>query len=49
MNSPTDPAIDTVDICMPTHLHKPVALAALENGKHVLCEKPMAFEHLRVR
>ena len=39
----TDPAIDAVDICLPTHLHKPVALAALENGKHVLCEKPMAL------
>jgi predicted dehydrogenase len=39
----TDPVIDAVDICLPTHLHKPVALAALENGKHVLCEKPMAL------
>jgi predicted dehydrogenase len=39
----TDPAIDAVDICLPTHLHKPVALAALEHGKHVLCEKPMAL------
>ena len=38
-----DPAIDAVDICLPTHLHKPVALAALKQGKHVLCEKPMAL------
>jgi predicted dehydrogenase len=39
----TDSTIDAVDICLPTHLHKPVALAALEHGKHVLCEKPMAL------
>jgi len=38
-----DPAIDAVDICLPTHLHKPVVLAALAHGKHVLCEKPMAM------
>jgi predicted dehydrogenase len=35
--------IDAVDICLPTHLHKIVALHALERGMHVLCEKPMAL------
>jgi predicted dehydrogenase len=38
-----DPAVDAIDICLPTHLHKQVVQAALEHGKHVLCEKPMAM------
>jgi len=37
-----DPRIDIVDICLPPHLHGPVALRAFEAGKHVVCEKPMA-------
>ena len=38
-----DPAIDAVDICVPTHLHRPIIEAAFAAGKHVLCEKPMAL------
>jgi myo-inositol 2-dehydrogenase/D-chiro-inositol 1-dehydrogenase len=34
--------IDAVDIVVPNHLHVPFAVAALEAGKHVLLEKPMA-------
>lgn len=34
--------IDVVDICAPNHLHEPIALAAAEAGKIVLCEKPLA-------
>lgn len=37
-----DRSIDAVHVCTPNHLHFPVAKAALEAGKHVLCEKPLA-------
>jgi len=37
-----DPDIDLVDICLPTHLHKDYAIAAMEAGKHVMIEKPLA-------
>jgi predicted dehydrogenase len=39
-----DPAIDAVDICLPTHLHYATALAALRAGKHVLVEKPLSLD-----
>src|SRR4029450_6542235 len=35
--------IDAVDICLPNHLHGPVAIAAAHVGKTVLCEKPLAL------
>lgn len=49
-NSTTDwreivdsPLIDIVDISTPTDSHAEIAIAALKNGKHVLCEKPMGL------
>jgi predicted dehydrogenase len=37
-----DPAIDAVHICTPNAQHFPMAKEALQAGKHVLCEKPLA-------
>ena len=37
-----DPGIDVIDVCVPSALHAEVSIAALQAGKHVLCEKPMA-------
>jgi len=37
-----DREVELVDLCVPTPLHVPQTLAALQAGKHVLCEKPLA-------
>jgi predicted dehydrogenase len=34
--------LDAVSVAVPTFLHAPIAIAALERGIHVLCEKPIA-------
>jgi predicted dehydrogenase len=36
------PEIQAVDVCLHNNLHMPVSVAALQAGKHVYCEKPMA-------
>lgn len=37
-----DPEVELVDLCVPTPLHAPQSLAALQAAKHVICEKPLA-------
>src|SRR5437868_2449696 len=34
--------IDAVDVCLHNNFHRPATEAALRDGKHVYCEKPMA-------
>lgn len=41
--------IDVVNICTPNKMHKDALLAAIENGKHVYCEKPLAFNEAEAR
>ncbi|MHB1296592.1 MAG: Gfo/Idh/MocA family protein [Anaerolineae bacterium] len=41
----TQETLDLVSICSPNALHAPMAIAALESGANVLCEKPMALSY----
>jgi predicted dehydrogenase len=38
--------LDAVDVCLHNNLHMPVTVAALEAGKNVYCEKPMAGSYI---
>lgn len=44
-----NPEIDAVYNPLPNHLHVPVTLQALQAGKHVLCEKPLAMTQAEAR
>lgn len=39
-----DPKIDVIDVCLPNNLHYEAVMKAIRAGKHVLCEKPLAFD-----
>jgi predicted dehydrogenase len=41
--------IDLVDVCTPSATHFHLAWTALEAGKHVLCEKPVAYDYVDTR
>lgn len=38
--------VQVVNVCTPNYLHADITVAALESGKHVVCEKPMAMSSL---
>jgi predicted dehydrogenase len=39
-----DRDVDAIDICLPSAVHARFAIPALESGKHVFCETPMALD-----
>ncbi|HEY8686446.1 MAG TPA: Gfo/Idh/MocA family oxidoreductase [Chloroflexota bacterium] len=41
--------LDVIDIVTPSHTHFDLSWAALQNGKHVLCEKPVAYDFRQTR
>lgn len=44
-----DPSVDGVIIATPNATHHDIALAAAENGKHIMCEKPLGLNAEQVR
>jgi len=44
-----DPSIDVIDVCTPSSTHFTLAWAGLEANKHVLCEKPVAYDYRETR
>lgn len=44
-----NPEIDVIDVATPSHTHFELAYAALEADKHVLCEKPVAYDFRETR
>ncbi len=44
-----DPCIDAVYLGTPNHTHRDLAILAMKQGKHVLCEKPLASNAREVR
>lgn len=41
--------LDVVDVCTPTFLHKQHVTQALQSGRHVICEKPLALHYADAR
>ena len=43
-----DESVELVDITAPNHLHHPIAMAAMAEGKPVYCEKPLALSLIHI-
>jgi predicted dehydrogenase len=41
--------VDSVNVTVPDHMHFPIALRAIQSGKHVYCQKPMCHDVAEVR
>src|SRR5207245_2195882 len=41
--------VDVIDVVTPSHTHFELSCGALESGKHVLCEKPVAYDFRQTR
>ena len=41
--------VDSVNITVPDHMHFPIAINAVESGKHVYCQKPLCHDVAEVR
>ncbi|HET9533322.1 MAG TPA: Gfo/Idh/MocA family oxidoreductase [Blastocatellia bacterium] len=44
-----DPSIEVVHVCTPNYLHYSAVMAAIERGKHVLCDKPLGLDASEAR
>ena len=44
-----DPSVDLVTVAVPNHLHRDICIAAMDAGKNVICEKPVAMNIQQVR
>ena len=44
-----DPEVEILDNCLPNYMHKDPCIEAVEAGKHVVCEKPLARDSIEAR
>ena len=44
-----DPSVELVTVAVPNHLHRDICIAAMDAGKNVICEKPVAMNSREVR
>src|SRR5208282_5174743 len=41
--------LDSVNVCTPDHMHAPIAMSAMQLGKHVYCQKPLTHDLYEAR
>jgi len=44
-----DPKVEVVTVAIPNHLHEEICIRAMEAGKNVICEKPVALNHVQLQ